>query len=261
MEIITTFIQNFLHHFSQIGLTEIGILLSIIVLDGALSADNSLAINALVRNLPDGIQQKAVYLGMAFAAFLRIIALCFAAFIMANPWVQILGGLYLIKLCINHFRKSDEDEGQIKIKKSLIKVLIAIGFLDLSLSTDNIIAVVSLSSNLAIVIIGVLLSIVMLAVATQITRIFMNRYPSLEGAAYMILGFLGISMLISHGSEFILWSKDFILTHESLIHQMKFEVTELMTIAGVLCIVAGAIIKDEISKRKNKNVAIIGETI
>ena len=89
---------NILNQFQPIGAKEFGILASIIVMDAALSGDNSIAITAMTKHLADNLRQKAIYIGMLLAALLRFIALFFTAFIISNPWVQVLGALYLIHL-------------------------------------------------------------------------------------------------------------------------------------------------------------------
>lgn len=238
--------------FAHIGTKEIGLIVAIIIMDAALSGDNSIAIGALAQNLPTKERNKAVWIGMSLAAVLRLVALSLASFIMTNPWVQVLGGLYLIYLCYGHFVGEGGDKEH-KAKASLISVLIAIGFLDLSLSLDNVIAVVAMTSNLAVIFIGVMISIAMLAVATKVTQFFMKRYPSLEPAAYVILAFLGVIMLVEHTSEFIVWTYEkFHSTAPAFIHKLHLDVGETWEIIGVGFIVFTAIVVDEFRKRKDK---------
>lgn len=237
--------------FLHIGIKEIGLIMGIIVMDAALSGDNSIAISALAMNLPEKIRSKAVWYGMVLAAVLRLIALSLANFIMTNPWVQILGGLYLIKLCWDHFRKEDDGE-EAKPKSSFIAVLIGIGLLDISLSLDNVIAVVAMTSNLAVIFIGVMISIAMLAVATKLTQAVMKRYESLEPAAYIILAFLGVVMLVEHTSDFLIWAQQKLNGAHGFIEKAKFDVGDVWEIVGVGFIVFTAIIIDEFAKRKAK---------
>ena len=253
-------IQQFFTDFQGLGLKELGIFAAVIVMDAALSGDNSIAISALANDLPEKQRNKTVWLGMVLAGVLRLVALGFAAFIMTNPWVQILGGLYLIKLCVDHFRKEESDnESGHKTRKSLLSVLIAIGLLDLSLSLDNVVAVVAMTPNLAVIVFGVLASIAMLAVATQVVRKVMKHYPSLESAAYIILAFLGVTMLADHGAEFVIWSGHFMHTlsgniasaHDT-IAKMHFKVGEVGEILGVVSILATAITMEEVGKRRKR---------
>lgn len=239
--------------FAQIGVKETMLILSILIMDAALSGDNSIAISALAMGLPKAQQNKVVWAGMGLAAALRVVALCCASFIMSNPWVQMLGALYLIKLCWDHFRKGGDEGGDSHAKqRTLVGTLIAIGFLDLSLSLDNVIAVVAMTSNLAVIMIGVLASIAMLAVATQVTRLLMKRYPSLEHAAYIILAFLGVVMLCEHTSEFLIWSSVFIASHETFIKTLTLHIGDTGEIIGVAAIVGLAVLLDEIKKRREK---------
>lgn len=250
---LVTFVSSLGSEFAQIGVKEIMLILSILCIDAALSGDNSIAISALAMGLPKAKQNKVVWAGMGFAATLRVIALCFAAFILANPWVQMLGALYLIKLCWDHFSKAeDEADGASVKQRTLVGTLIAIGFLDLSLSLDNVIAVVAMTNNLAVILIGVLASIAMLAVATQVTRLLMKRYPSLEHAAYIILAFLGVAMLAEHTSDFLLWTGTFVASHQAFIQTLKVSIGDTGEIIGVGAIVGLAVLLDEIKKRRAK---------
>lgn len=226
--------------------------LAILAMDAALSGDNSIAINAMVLDLPEKMRNKTVWMGMVLAAFFRLVALGFATFIIKNPWVQILGGLYLIKLCVDHFRDEEELQHGHRPKKHFLSVLLAIGFLDLSLSLDNVVAVVAASSNMAVIVFGVLASIAMLAVATQIVRKIINRYPSLETAGYLILAFLGVIMLAEHSSEFVLWLGgkvgfigEFTTHYPGLIEAFHFHVGDVFEILGVVLIIFGSIAKEE----------------
>jgi YkoY family integral membrane protein len=245
--------SSFFAGFTHIGLNEIGIIFAVLVMDASLSGDNSIAINGLVMDLPEKSRGKAIYLGMVFAAILRVIALGLAAFIMRNPWVQILGGLYLIKLCVDHFRKEEEDAERGRKKyESMIHVLIAVGFLDLSLSLDNVVAVVAMSQNFAVVVLGVLASIIMLAVASQIVRKVMARYPSLEPASYIILAFLGLSMLAGHGSEFLVWAGAELSKHRDAITQLTYKLSDKGEIIGVGSIIVLAIAFGEYRRIKSR---------
>lgn len=244
---------NIFNQFHTIGVKELGILASIVVMDAALSGDNSIAITAMTKHLADNVRQKAIYIGMLFAALLRFIALFFTAFIISNPWVQILGALYLIHLCVSHFREEEEEmEGFTHKQKGFFVTLFAIGFLDLSLSLDNVVAITSMTNNLTVIFIGVALSIAMLAVATKVTSWLMNKFPSIQDAAYIILAFLGVSMLLAHTSEFLIWAGNLIQTNHDKIEHMKVEIGEIGEIIGVAIILAFSLIKDMTFKKSEK---------
>lgn len=248
-----TLIHQLIDGFYHIGWKEMGIIFAILVMDAALSADNSVAINALAKNVTEKLRNQVIWWGMAVAAVLRIVALAFASFIIANPWVQILGGAYLCYLVYGHFFSKDEgeDENHVKTYKSFWGVLFGIGLLDLSLSTDNVIAVVAMSQNFAVIVIGVLASIAMLAVASQVVRVLMEKIPSLEGAAYFILLFLAIIMFCGHTAETIVWlgqkcNLSFITANTDTILQYKYHVGDILEIIGVSIILACAVLYDKV---------------
>ena len=235
-----TVIHEFVLGLGNIGVQGIGVIFAILIMDAALSGDNSIAINALVMDLPAKMRSKAIWFGMSFAAFIA-----------RNPWVQVLGAAYLFYLCWGHFSKGEENEdGTAKPKTaSLIRVLISIGFLDLSLSTDNIIAVVAMSQNIAIIVIGVLASIVMLAIAAQVVRKVMSKFPALEDAAYIILAFLGLMMLAEHGAETLVWVGDKIGVSLAMLKTYHFNLGEVGEIIGVIVIIAGAMLRDTFTQK------------
>lgn len=230
--------------FAHIGSKEIGLIFAIIIMDAALSGDNSIAISAMAQNLPEAQRNKAVWIGMSLAAVLRLIALSLAGFIMSNPWVQVLGGAYLGYLCIAHFVKEDGEDNH-RPKSTLIGVLLAIGILDLSLSFDNVVAVVAMTKNMAVIFLGVMISIAMLAVATKATQYFMKKFPSLESAGYLILGLLSVVMLLDHTGEFIGWAYIKLgSTAPEWCEKITFHIGEVPEIIGVGLIVAGSICRD-----------------
>ena len=131
--------------------------------------------------------------------------------------------------------------------------MIAIGFLDLSLSLDNVVAVVAMSQNLAVIVIGVMASIAMLAVAAQLVRKVMGRYKSLEPAAYIILAFLGVNMILNHGSEFLVWTGEKLTAYHDIIAKVRIDIGDIGEIAGVIAIIAMAITMEEVKKRRKKH--------
>ena len=249
--------MNYIHQlsngFSHIGLKDLWIILAILVMDAALSADNSVAINALALNVNEKLRKSVIWAGLGLAAVLRVVALAFAAFIIANPWVQVIGGAYLCYLFYGHFfSASDDDEDGVKAKSSNFWVVLAgIGFLDLSLSTDNVIAVVAMSQNFAIIFCGVIASIFILAIASQVVLVIMEKVPSLESAAYVILLFLALIMFAGHTAETVVWIGQkchfaAITNASEAILKYKYNVGDMLEILGVGIIITCAVVWDKI---------------
>ena len=71
-------------------------LLKIIGVNIILSGDNAVVIALAARSLPPHQQKQAVVLGSGAAVVLRIALTVLAAWLLAMPYLQILGGLLLL---------------------------------------------------------------------------------------------------------------------------------------------------------------------
>ena len=90
---------------TQILIQYVIVLLSLILLEGLLSADNAIVLAVMVRHLPPKDQKHALMYGLAGALIFRIIAI-FLITILAQYWeIQVLGGLYLIYMAGTHIKE------------------------------------------------------------------------------------------------------------------------------------------------------------
>ncbi|NJN95788.1 MAG: DUF475 domain-containing protein [Anaerolineales bacterium] len=219
------------HATDAIGL--ITIIIQLIFLEGILSIDNAAVLGAMVSVLPN---DKPVpypgpfkfllpftnrYLGMQQAAALKVgllgaylgrgLMLVLAAWVIANPFLKILGAAYLIKLAFENLAKNvgkeEEDEGDgaegfsRKVGVSFWAVVLNLELADLAFSLDNVVAAVALSDQLWVVMVGVALGIVTMRFAATIFTWMIQREPILEQAAYIIVLNIGIELLIAEFFE------------------------------------------------------------
>ncbi len=176
---------------------DIQAIITIIFLEGLLSVDNALVNASIANKLPEHRRKKAIMFGIGAGAILRVVALLGASFIIKHEWARLLGGSYLIYLGIKHLffdhPQKDDNLGQ-SGKDRFFDVIIAIAFADIAFSLDNVIAAVGMSSKFYIVLIGVLAGIVAMLFATQLIAKLIRRYPLLEKTAYLIVGFIGLTI-------------------------------------------------------------------
>jgi YkoY family integral membrane protein len=183
------------------GLLVIG---SLVIIEGLLSVDNVLGIAALAKELPEYQQKSAIRLGLAGAYVFRVLALLVATWLISNTWVRWLGAGYLVWLMCSHLtrRQTDPDEdGKVRlVRASFAAVLLQIGFMDLSLSIDNIIAAVGLApkdpasglpSMMWPIYVGVGIAILALQAIAPHAVTLLKRYPVLEPAAFVLIGYVG----------------------------------------------------------------------
>lgn len=186
------------------------IILNLFILEVSLSLDNISVLALMVKDLPPKDSQRALRWGMWGAYLMRGACLLCAGYLV-NMWpLKIAGGLYLIYLTYGHFSKADDTIQEDVVRKDsklylwlgahtklsrLWMTIILVEFLDLSFSVDNIFAAIALSSNIWIILFGVFLGIAAMRVLAGWFVTLIDKYPSLEKSAYVVIGILGGRLL------------------------------------------------------------------
>lgn len=171
------------------------IILQVILLDGILSIDNAAALGTIASVLPKHEQGKALKYGIIGAYVGRSAMLLFVGFFLAIPLLKLLAAGYLLYLCGVHFFKWPPlFNFTFKGLSNFWKTVIIIEIADLAFSVDNVAAVVALSSNIWIIIIGVCISILMMRFFAQMFIRLLEKEPLLEHAAYLIIFCIAIEL-------------------------------------------------------------------
>lgn len=195
------------------------VLLVLIFLEGLLAADNAVVMAVMVKHLPREQQKKALFYGLLGAFVFRFIAL-FLITILAKYWqIQALGAAYLLFISIKHiydtkFKKQDEDDLELGVKKgsgfwmTVLKVELA----DIAFAIDSMLAAVAIAITLphigdysigginagpfAVMFMGGFIGLVIMRFAAQWFVKVLNNYPSLETAAFLIVGWVGVKLTV-----------------------------------------------------------------
>jgi tellurite resistance protein TerC len=213
------------------------IVIQLIFLEGILSIDNAAVLGALVSILPRdkpvpypapvkflqsftdkylGMQQMAALkVGLLGAYLGRALMLVLATWVIANPFLKVLGALYLVKLAFEHLSKPDQPgeeellEGQRAARSSFWIVVLNVELADLAFSLDNVVAAVALSDKLWVVLLGVALGIVTMRFAAGIFTWMIRIEPILATAAYIVVLNIGIELLVAefYHMHFEAWQK------------------------------------------------------
>ena len=198
------------------------IVIQLIFLEGILSIDNAAILGAMVTTLPDhepipwpkslhwlakildkvlGNQRvAALRVGLLGAYVGRGAMLLAASFIIANPWLKLIGAIYLIRLAVDDlsahgYNSEDEEVKRIKVRSFWMTVL-SVEMMDLAFSLDNVVAAVSLSDKLWVVILGVFIGILVMRFAAGIFSYVVEREPILKTAAYILVFNIGVELLL-----------------------------------------------------------------
>jgi len=180
-------------------------ILLLIVLEGLLSVDNMLAIASLASCLPEDRRKAALRVGLIGAYVFRALALVGAAFIAQHRVFLVLGSCYLLHLAADHFSGVSErhDDGATKRKpRTFWRTVVAIQFLDLSLSLDNVVVAVGVApGQMWVVYTGVFLGLLTLWLFATLSLKLVQAYPVLTHAAFLLIAYVGILLLLEAGFD------------------------------------------------------------
>ncbi|QSS99936.1 TerC family protein [Pontibacillus sp. ALD_SL1] len=232
------------------------VLLVLVLLEGILAADNALVLAVMVKHLPEEKRKKALFYGLAGAFILRTGSLFIISFLIDVWQVQAIGAAYLIFISINHLwkqkvkrKKLDEGTEETEGKKSgfwmtVFKVELA----DMAFAVDSILAAVALAVSLPetplpvigsldggkflVVLAGGMIGIIIMRFAANKFVDLLKRKPGLETAAFIIVGWVGVKLVVTvlaHPSLHIL-SHDF--AHSVLWKAIFYSVLVLIAVGG-----------------------------
>ena len=176
-------------------------LLSIIVANILLSGDNAVVIALASRNLPANQQKKAIFWGSAAAIILRVVLTITAVQLLSLPYLKIVGAILLVYIGVQLLADSDDEaemDGHSNIWGAIRTILVA----DLVMSLDNVIAVAAAAqkgpeeTRLALLIIGLGLSIPFIIFGSTMLLKVMDRFPVIITLGAGLLGLLAGGMLV-----------------------------------------------------------------
>lgn len=188
------------------------LVLGILLLEVILSFDNAAVLATMVKDLPEEQQSKALRYGILGAYLFRGIALVLVEHILEIWWLKPIGGLYLLWMAISHFSKGSAAEIKEEVqetKKSILyrstvgmigvfwSTVLAVEFMDIVFSIDNIFAVVAYTPNIFLICTGVFIGILAMRYVAKYFVVLMEKYPFLEKSAFLVIGILGLKLCFS----------------------------------------------------------------
>jgi tellurite resistance protein TerC len=170
----------------------------LVLTEGLLSVDNILSVAALASRLPETERRKALQLGLLGAYVFRALALLLAAWIVRSHVMLLLGAVYLIHLATVHFGEHDaETNTSPRAQRNFWRTVIAIQFLDLSLSLDNVVVAIGIAPDqMWIIYAGVFLGLLTLWLFASASLRLIERHPILKHAAFLLVGLVGLTLLL-----------------------------------------------------------------
>jgi tellurite resistance protein TerC len=201
------------------------IIVQLIFLEGILSIDNATVLGALVSTLPlkeevpwpGALKKFGVWLrpilGQQRTAALRVgllgaylgqaTMLLLASYIIQNPWLKLVGAAYLVRLAFDalgaHGGEGGEDDGETGPRLKVVSfwsTVLTVELMDLAFSLDNVVAAVSLSEKLWVVMVGVAIGVLTMRFAAGKFSYYIERNPVLKTAAYILVLNIGIELVL-----------------------------------------------------------------
>ncbi|MFC7678901.1 TerC family protein [Paenibacillus sp. GCM10028914] len=197
-----------------------GVFFVLVLLEGLLAADNALVLAIMVKHLPEDVRKRALFYGLAGAFVFRFASLFIISYLVDIWQVQAIGALYLLFIAINHIvrkvfiKKSEEHAGVNKEKKgsgfwmTVLKVELA----DIAFAIDSILAAVALAVSLPssglgtigsmdagqfiVIFLGGFVGLVIMRFAASAFVKLLEKRPSLEIAAFVIVGWVGVKLAV-----------------------------------------------------------------
>lgn len=172
--------------------------LSIVLIDLLLAGDNAVVIAMAVKSLPAREKRIGITAGAGLAVVLRIGLTFFAAQLLQVQFVKLVGGILILWIAVKLL--SDEGGGEEggKEAKSLWQAMTYILIADITMSTDNILAIAGTSKgNLGLLIFGLALSIPFVVFTSNLLARIMDKYPVIVIIGAAILGRVGGEMIVT----------------------------------------------------------------
>jgi YjbE family integral membrane protein len=200
---------------SDILSSEFGALFTVILIDLVLAGDNAIVVGMAAAGLEPGLRRKAVIIGIAAAALLRIVFAIFTTQLLAVIGLTLAGGILLLWVCwklwreIRQHRQMEvgaeiaESGGTSTVaatpktfRQAITQIIIA----DVSMSLDNVLAVAGTArDHLWVLIVGLALSVALMGVAATFIAGLLRRFPWISYVGLALIAYVALSM-IWHGS-------------------------------------------------------------
>jgi tellurite resistance protein TerC len=203
------------------------ILVQVIFLEVVLSLDNAAVLGTIVLSLP--VDQPVPWphflrhmgrmlnplLGKQRTAGLRVgllgaytgqaLMLVMASFIIRNPWLQLVGAAYLLKMSVSALGSPEQGEADGSPKagdkrlnqRGFWMTVVMVELMDLAFSLDNVVVVVSISPQLWLVMFGVALGILCMRFAASLFSRLIEKVPPLATAAYVLVFNIGVELILA----------------------------------------------------------------
>jgi YjbE family integral membrane protein len=185
------------------GADQLSALLQVVLIDLVMSGDNAIIIGMAVAGLPAENRTKIIFWGVAGATVLRIGFAAITTQLLQIIGLTLAGGLLLLWVAYRMYRELRAkpqqgvgEAGQAKAPKSMRQAMIQIIAADVSMSLDNVLAVAGAArDHLAVLWFGLILSVILMAVASNFIARILDRYHWVAWIGFLIIVYVAGDMI------------------------------------------------------------------
>jgi predicted tellurium resistance membrane protein TerC len=199
-----------------IGYDALFTLVTLTFLEIILGIDNLIFIALVVQKLPQKHRKSARVFGLSLAFIIRILMLMALSWVMTlteplfsikgrefsvKDMLLVLGGLFLIfksgiEIASDVFGGSSHGkEKEIRVPKGFFGAVVQISIIDFIFSFDSIITAIGITNNIPIIVAAVVISMLLMFVASGIISEFLGKYPALKIVALAFIFMVGMILL------------------------------------------------------------------
>lgn len=205
MEFINEVIHNYSNFFSShafesavLNPASWGVIGTLIILEGLLSADNALVLAVMVKHLPKRQRKKALFYGIFGAYFFRLLVIGIGISLIKIAWIKIVCGHYLLFIVLQNFIRKNDEEDEVQNKKmGFWRTVLTVELMDISFSFDSVLAAFGVSNQEWVLFIGGILGILMMRGVAQLFLVLIERVPEFEVTAFILIAVIGVKMIVS----------------------------------------------------------------
>jgi YjbE family integral membrane protein len=172
--------------------------LEIVAIDLLLAGDNAVVIALAVRSLPKRERRIGIACGAGGAVVLRVALTAVAARLLSIPYLQIVGGLFILWVALRVLIDASAAPDQTAASGRFWRAIWYIVLADVTMSTDNILAIAGASKgNFWLILFGLAVSIPFVVLSSNLLSKLMDRFPALIYLGAAILGKVGGEMILT----------------------------------------------------------------
>ena len=174
--------------------------LQIIAIDIVLGGDNAVVIALACRRLPERQRNLGIMWGVAGAIGLRVILIFFALYLLAIPFLKVVGAALLVWIGVKMLQPEADSHGghDIQASGSLLGAIKTVIVADAVMSLDNVIAIAGAAKgSLALVIFGLVVSVPIIVWGSKFVMRLMDKFPIVIVLGSGLLGWIAGDMTVT----------------------------------------------------------------